>query len=91
MILPNTFAQNYVDLFELESFNSNRVLENSDDQINLTSYNINTIVPLFNGNTSSIALSLNYDNLETVNQGDKYFKVFSFATNIVFTKSYNDF
>ena len=33
---------------------------------------------------SSIALSLNYDNLETVNQGDKYFKVFSFATNLVF-------
>ena len=90
LILPNTFAQNYVDLFELESFNSNRVLENSDDQINLTSYNINTIVPLFNGNTSSIALSLNYDNLETVNQGDKYFKVFSFATNLVFSKSHND-
>ena len=75
IIVPNTFAQNYIDLFELESFYSNRVLENSDDQIKLNSYNINAIVPLFNGNTSSIALSLNYDNLETENESDKYFKV----------------
>ena len=91
IIVPNTFAQNYIDLFELESFYSNRVLENSDDQIKLNSYNINTIVPLFNGNTSSIALSLNYDNLETENESDKYFKVFSFATNLVFSKSHNEF
>ena len=42
LIVPNTFAQNYIDLFKLESFNSNRVLENSDDQIKLSSYNINT-------------------------------------------------
>jgi hypothetical protein len=67
------------------------VLENSDDQIKLNSYNINAIVPLFNGNTSSIALSLNYDNLETENESDKYFKVFSFATNLVFSKSHNEF
>ena len=59
MIVHNTFAQKYVDLFELESYNSNRVLENSDDQIKLNNYNINTIIPLFNGNTSAIALSLN--------------------------------
>lgn len=91
IIVPNTFAQNYIDLFELESFYSNRVLENSDDQIKLNSYNINAIVPLFNGNTSSIALSLNYDNLETENESDKYFKVFSFATNLVFLKSHNEF
>lgn len=91
IIVPNTFAQNYIDLFELESFYSNRVLENSDDQIKLNSYNINAIVPLFNGNTSSIALSLNYDNLETENESDKYFKVFSFATNLVFSKSHNEF
>ena len=90
-IVPNSFAQNYIDLFKLESFNSNRALENSDDQIKLSSYNINTIVPLFNGNTSSIALSLNYDNLETLNEGDKYFKVFSFATNVVFSKSHSNF
>ena len=91
IIVPNTFAQNYIDLFELESFYSNRVLENSDDQIKLNSYNINAIVPLFNSNTSSIALSLNYDNLETENESDKYFKVFSFATNLVFSKSHNEF
>ncbi len=91
MIVHNTFAQKYVDLFELESYNSNRVLENSDDQIKLNNYNINTIIPLFNGNTSAIALSLNYDNLETVNQSNKYFNVFSFATNLVFSKSHNDF
>lgn len=91
IIVPNTFAQNYIDLFELESFYSNRVLENSDDQIKFNSYNINTIVPLFNGKTSSIALSLNYDNLETENKSDKYFKVFSFATNLVFSKSHNEF
>ena len=91
IIVPNTFAQNYIDLFELESFYSNRVLENSDDQIKLNSYNINAIVPLFNGSTSSIALSLNYDNLETENESDKYFKVFSFATNLVFSKSHNEF
>lgn len=91
IIVPNTFAQNYIDLFELESFYSNRVLENSDDQIKLNSYNINAIVPLFNGNRSSIALSLNYDNLETENESDKYFKVFSFATNLVFSKSHNEF
>lgn len=91
IIVPNTFAQNYIDLFELESFYSNRVLENSDDQIKFNSYNVNAIVPLFNGKTSSIALSLNYDNLETENKSDKYFKVFSFATNLVFSKSHNEF
>tara|TARA_B100000575_G_scaffold294267_1_gene309091 strand:- start:3002 stop:3862 length:861 start_codon:yes stop_codon:yes gene_type:complete len=91
MIMPNAFAQNYIDVFELESFSSNRMLKNSDDQIKLSSYNINTIVPLFNGNTSSVALSLNYDNIETIKKGDKYFKVFSFATNLVFSKSHNEY